>query len=259
MALLEIRNLEKVYPGGTRALNGVSLDVAEGEFVSVIGLSGSGKTTLVRCINRLVEPTKGQILFEEQDVLGLRGRELRRLRTRIGMVFQHYNLVPRLSVIENVLHGRLGHKSTLRGMVGWYERAERADAVRILGELGLEEQTHKRCDQLSGGQKQRVGIARALIQHPRLILCDEPVASLDPNSSRTILETLRRINRDKGISCILNLHQVDLALRYSDRLIGIRAGECVYDGPPERFDLATARAIYGDEYDPRSGEVSGDA
>lgn len=243
--ILTIQDLFKIYPGGTKALNGVNLDVCEGEFISVIGLSGSGKSTLIRCINRMIDFTEGSILFDGVAVHALKGAQLRELRTRIGMIFQHYNLVHRLTVMENVLHGRLGHKSNVQGMFGIYTREERADAERILGELGLAQEKDKRCDQLSGGQKQRVGIARALLQHPRLILCDEPVASLDPKTSRNIMEILRRINREKGITCILNLHQLEYARDYSDRIIGIRAGEIVFDGEPKNFSDVDGRNIYG--------------
>jgi phosphonate transport system ATP-binding protein len=244
-SLLRISGLGKVYPGGTRALDNINLDIAAGEFISVIGLSGSGKSTLIRCINRMIDPSEGSISFMDEEVCALRGSKLRQLRTHIGMIFQHYNLVPRLTVIENVLHGRLGYKSTLKGALGWYTGAERDEALRILEELDLGDQLHKRCDQLSGGQKQRVGIARALIQEPRLILGDEPVASLDPNSSKTIMDTLRHINRERNITCILNLHQLEFAEEYSDRILGIRAGEIVFDGPPADFDAAARETVYG--------------
>ncbi len=254
--LLSIENLVKVYPGGTRALNGINLNAGEGEFISVIGLSGSGKSTLIRCINRMIDFTEGSVIFDGITVRDLKGAKLRQLRTRIGMIFQHYNLVHRLTVVENVLHGRLGYKSNFKGSVGWYTREERQNAERILEELGLAPELHKRCDQLSGGQKQRVGIARALLQHPRLILCDEPVASLDPNSSRNIMDILRRINRGKGITCILNLHQLEYAMDYSDRIVGIRAGEIVFDGTPAAFSNADARRIYGEDYDANRGQAS---
>jgi phosphonate transport system ATP-binding protein len=183
MAILEIKHLSKRYKD-VIALADVSLKVRAGEFVTVIGRSGAGKSTLLRCINRLVEANGGSIEFDGMDVRALRRGDLRRLRTRIGMIFQHFNLVPRQTVLENVLHGRLGYKSTLAGVLGFYSAQEKEKAIEILHRLGLEDQLHKRCDQLSGGQKQRVGIARALIQEPRLILCDEPIASLDPGSAK---------------------------------------------------------------------------
>jgi phosphonate transport system ATP-binding protein len=177
----------------------------------------------------------------------LRGAALRRHRTRIGMIFQHYNLVNRLSVIENVLHGRLGYKNTLQGILGLYSEAEKREAVRILENLGLSEQMYKRCDQLSGGQKQRVGIARALVQQPKMLLCDEPIASLDPGSAKVIMDTLRDINTTMGITVLVNLHQVDVALRYARRIIGINRGQVVYDGSPDTLTNAQIYQIYGSE------------
>ena len=244
MVILEAKALCKEYNGIT-ALNNVSFSIRKGEFVSIIGPSGAGKSTLLRCINRMIEASSGQIIFDNQSVLSLRDKELRQLRTQIGMIFQHYNLVNRLSVVENVLHGRLGYKSTLAGILGNYTEEEKAQAFEILGRLGLEEHCYKRCDELSGGQKQRVGIARALIQDPKLILCDEPIASLDPSSAKTIMEYLKNINQNMGITCLVNLHQVDVALKYSDRIIGVRKGEIIYDGAPENLSEQTIYEIYG--------------
>lgn len=243
-AVLEIHNLSKDYRG-TPALTDVSLSVKRGEFVAVIGRSGAGKSTLLRCINRLVEPSAGRILVDGTDVPALRGRGLRSLRTKVGMIFQHYNLVPRLTAIENVLHGRLGFKSAWAGMVGLYNDGEKRRAYDLLVQLGLEAQAHQRCDRLSGGQKQRVGIARALIQDPRLILCDEPIASLDPSSAKTIMDQLRHICDDQGITILVNLHQVDVAVQYADRIIGVRAGRVEYDGPPKKLNKKTIAHIYG--------------
>lgn len=248
MAILEIRNLTKFYKD-LRALNDVSLKVKAGEFVTVIGRSGAGKSTLLRCVNRMIEPTAGRIEFDGTDMRSLRKRELRRARTRIGMIFQHFNLVSRQTVIENVLHGRLGYKSTLNGSLGIYTNEEKSHAIEVLDRLGLAEQMHKRCDQLSGGQKQRVGIARALVQNPRLILCDEPIASLDPSSSKTIMDHLYRISRDMKITILMNLHQVDIAIKYSDRLIGIREGSIVFDGDPKKLKKKTVAEIYGSDSD----------
>ena len=248
MAILEINNLTKYYKD-LRALNDVSLKVKAGEFVTVIGRSGAGKSTLLRCVNRMIEPSAGRIEFDGTDLRSLRKRELRHARTRIGMIFQHFNLVPRQTVIENVLHGRLGYKSTLCGSLGIYTNDEKSHAVEVLGRLGLVDQMHKRCDQLSGGQKQRVGIARALVQDPRLILCDEPIASLDPSSSKTIMDHLHRISRDMKITILMNLHQVDIAIKYSDRLIGIREGSIVFDGDPKKLKKKTVAEIYGSDAD----------
>lgn len=247
MALLEISNLSKDYLGGTRALSDVNFSVNEGEFVSIIGPSGAGKSTLLRCINRMIDATDGEINFDNISVQGLKKNELRLLRRRIGMIFQHYNLVNRLSVIENVLHGRLGYKSNLKGIFGIYAESEKKQALVILKKLGLMEQVNKRCDQLSGGQKQRVGIARALIQDPKLVLCDEPIASLDPNASKIIMDHLKTINQEMGITCIFNLHQVDVAMKYSDRIIGINSGRILYDGSPENLTKDMIYNIYGSE------------
>jgi phosphonate transport system ATP-binding protein len=195
----------------------------------------------------MIEPSSGRIEFDGTDMRSLGRRELRRARTRIGMIFQHFNLVPRQTVIENVLHGRLGYKSTLHGSLGIYSDDEKNHAVEVLERLGLAEAMHKRCDQLSGGQKQRVGIARSLVQDPRLILCDEPIASLDPSSAKTIMDHLYRISRDMKITILMNLHQVDIAIKYSDRIIGIREGEVVFDGDPKRLKKKTVAEIYGSD------------
>jgi len=244
MPILAFRNVSKTYDHQTLALREVSFSVEEGEFVSIIGPSGSGKSTVLRCINRLVDVTQGEIDFDGQDITRLGKKELRGLRTKTGMIFQHYNLVNRLSVMENVLHGRLGHTSGLRGALGVYSEAEKAKAFAMLDKLGLSEQAYKRCDELSGGQKQRVGIARAIMQEPRLILCDEPIASLDPSASKVIMDHLADINRTMSITCILNLHQVDVAVKYSTRIIGLTQGRVVYDGPADQLPQATLYQIY---------------
>ncbi len=244
MAILEMNQVSKVYGNTTKALSDINLTINEGEFVSIIGPSGAGKSTLLRSINRLVEVTTGSIMVDGSDVTKANKQELRKLRTKTGMIFQHYNLVERLSVMENVLHGRLGQKSALSGMAGVYREDEKQEAFEILNKLGLSEQAYKRCDELSGGQKQRVGIARALMQKPRLILCDEPIASLDPSSSKVIMDLLKDINQSMKITCLLNLHQVDVALNYSQRIIGITGGKILYDGPSEDLGQATIHRIY---------------
>lgn len=228
--LLEFRNVFKKYGRDTTALSDVSFSVEAGAFVSVIGPSGAGKSTLLRCINRMVDASRGEIVFDGINTQSLKKRDLRKLRTKIGMIFQHYNLVNRLSVIENVLHGRLGYKSTIAGVLGLYKEEEKRQAFELLSVLGLEEQVYKRCDQLSGGQKQRVGIARALIQNPKMLLCDEPIASLDPNASKVIMEHLKDISSTMGITVLINLHQVEVALKYSDQVIGLNGGRVVYTG-----------------------------
>ena len=244
MPILEFRKVSKIYNNVTKALTDVSFSVDEGEFVSIIGPSGSGKSTILRCINRLVDATQGSIIFDEQDVTLADKREMRQIRKKTGMIFQHYNLVDRLSVIENVLHGRLGHKTALSGVVGYYSEQEKENAFEILAKLGLTDQAYKRCDELSGGQKQRVGIARSLMQEPRLILCDEPIASLDPSSSKVIMDHLGTINKTMNITCIFNLHQVEVAMKYSGRIIGITAGRIVYDGPPNELSKSIIHEIY---------------
>lgn len=247
MALLELKKITKYYNKGTTALDDVSFSVAEGEFVSIIGPSGAGKSTLLRCINRMIEVSSGEVSFDGVSSSGLSKKNLRKLRTKMGMIFQHYNLVDRLTVIENVLHGRLGYKSTLAGIFGRYNQEEKKQAFRILKILGLNDQVYKRCDQLSGGQKQRVGIARALVQNPKIILCDEPIASLDPNASKIIMDHLKNISTEMGITVVVNLHQVEVAVKYSDRIIGVNMGKVVFDGPPCDLTARQIHVIYGSE------------
>lgn len=246
--LLTLAGVAKSYDGKTRALGGeegISLDIARGEFVTIIGPSGAGKSTLLRCVNRLIDPTEGVVTFDGRDITKIGGRELRQVRRRISMVFQHYNLVYRATSIENVLQGRLGYKSALAGLLGIYTEEEKLNAFEMLSEVGLADFAYTRTDQLSGGQKQRVGIARALVQDPLLILADEPIASLDPASSRIVMDHLRRVANERGIAVLVNLHQVDFAMEYSDRIIGLRKGEVVFDGSPFALDRATIEHIYG--------------
>ncbi|MFA5657872.1 MAG: phosphonate ABC transporter ATP-binding protein [Oscillospiraceae bacterium] len=245
MPLLEFRNVSKTYNNITRALDDISFSVKQGEFVSVIGSSGAGKSTMLRCVNRLIDATSGEIIFDGKDVTRLSKKELRTVRTQTGMIFQHYNLVNRLSVIENILHGRLGQKSVISGMLGLYTEQEKEEAFEIINLLGLGDQAYKRCDELSGGQKQRVGIARAIMQRPKLIMCDEPIASLDPNSAKIIMDHLKDINRKMNITCLVNLHQVDVAVKYSDRIIGVNGGKIVFDGDVEELNAKKIHKIYG--------------
>lgn len=246
--LLVIDDLSKSYNGKSKALDGINVTVGRGEFVSVIGCSGAGKSTFLRCINRLIDPTEGSIVFNGEDVTKMSKRQLRGVRRRISMIFQHYNLVYRASAIENVLQGRLGYKSSLAGALGLYSEEEKLEAFDILAKVGLAEFAYKRADQLSGGQKQRVGIARALVQDPLLMLCDEPIASLDPRSSRTVMEQLRWACDELGIVCLVNLHQVDYAVEFSDRIIGLRRGKLVFDGTPDELDAKVISYIYGTLY-----------
>ncbi len=246
--LLEFRSVNKTYQNGNHALRGVSFKVKEGEFVSIIGPSGSGKSTVLRSINRLQGISSGSITFDGEEISKLRGRALRALRRRIGMIFQNYNLVLPLSVIQNALHGRLGSMGPIKGILGLYSEDDKRKALAILDELGIGDFALTRASDLSGGQKQRVGIARALMQDPKILLCDEPIASLDPQSARTIMDLLRDQAASRGIACIVNLHQLDIARAYSDRIIGLRRGVVVFDGAPTDLDDDVLRRIYGDGF-----------
>ncbi len=245
--VLTITDLVKVYPNGTRALDGVSIDIAKGEFVVLLGLSGSGKSTLLRCLNRLVEPTSGTVSFDGLDVTAARGPELRRLRRRMGMIFQQFNLVRRTSVFGNVLAGRLGYRSTWRTLAGRPTAADVRRAFENLERVGIVEKAFGRADALSGGQQQRVGIARALMQEPDLMLADEPVASLDPATSHSVMKYLEEINKKDGITVICSLHFLSLARRYGTRVIALRAGKVAFDGLPEEIDERRFKEIYGED------------
>ena len=245
--VLEIEHLTKIYPNGTRALDDISLSIQKGEFVVLIGLSGSGKSTLLRCLNRLVEPTSGRIVFEGQDVTAARGGELRRIRRQMGMIFQQFNLVKRSSVFSNALSGRLGYRSTLATMSGHATREDVELAFENLGRVGILEKTYQRADALSGGQQQRVGIARALMQRPRLMLADEPVASLDPATSHSVMKYLEEINKKDGITVLCSLHFLSLARRYGTRVIALKAGQVVFDGPPAEIGEKRFAEIYGED------------
>lgn len=248
MDIIRVENLCKQYTQDTKAIDNISFNVKEKELLTIIGPSGAGKSTILRCLNKLIDYSSGKIFFEDKEIKDINKKELRKLRTNIGMIFQHYNLVERSSVIENVLHGRLGHKSSIAGALGIYSEEEKSNALSILAKLGLEEHAYKRCDELSGGQKQRVGIARSLLQNPKVLLCDEPIASLDPNSSKVIMDQIKEINETMDITCILNLHQVDVAMKYSDRIIGINSGKILFDGKPSELTKEKIHQIYGSDY-----------
>jgi phosphonate transport system ATP-binding protein len=247
--MLEIINLTKVYDDGTVALRNVSFEVQQGEFLVIIGLSGSGKSTLLRCINRLIEPTEGQIIWDGVDVRAAYAAQLREIRRQIGMVFQQFNLVKRSTVLINVLAGRLGYANPWSSLLHGFSSADRRMAEEALKRVGIAEQAQKRADELSGGQQQRVGIARALMQQPRMILADEPVASLDPVLAHSILGHLEQLNQEEGISILCSLHYLDLVQRYATRVIGLRDGEIVYRG--SRKDI---RAMTDDEFKEIYGE-----
>jgi len=242
--VMSVRDVVKTYPNGTQALRGVSFDIHRGEFVVVIGPSGSGKSTLMRSLNKLVDVTSGTIEIEGADITRTRGRALRLLRRRVAMVFQHYNLVYRLSTLQNVLHGRLGHMSGLAGLAGRYSEADKLKAIELLDEIELGDHLYNRAAELSGGQKQRVGIARAIMQDPSVLLCDEPIASLDPSMSKIIMDTIFTMAMKHGITAVVNLHQIDVALRYATRIIGLHQGEVVFDGPPAALTTAMIEKIY---------------
>lgn len=244
--LIRVRDLSKIYPDGTAALKNVSFDVYEGEFLVIIGLSGSGKTTLLRCLNRLIEPTHGEIWFGDTNVTSMPARALRGLRQQIGMIFQHFNLVPRLSARTNVLTGSLGRRGLWASLFGQPSVAELESANRALALVGLAEKADLRASQLSGGQQQRVAIARALQQNPRLLLADEPVASLDPATAHLIMDYLRVVNRDLGITVMCNLHYLSLVREYGTRVLALRAGELVFEGSPDAIDESWFKKIYGE-------------
>jgi phosphonate transport system ATP-binding protein len=245
--LLRVENLTKVFPDGTEALHDVTFEVEEGEFLAVIGLSGSGKSTLLRCINRLIDPTEGRVLWDDLDVTAAQGKELRHIRRQIGMVFQQFNLVKRSSVMVNVLSGRLGYAHPWLSLVHRFSPEDHQRALAALDRVGIPEKADNRADQLSGGQQQRVGIARALMQEPRLMLADEPVASLDPVLAHSILRYLELLNRQDGITVLCSLHFLDLVHRYATRVIGLKAGELVFDGLPSELTRERFKEVYGEE------------
>jgi phosphonate transport system ATP-binding protein len=242
---LVIHNLRKEYRAGQPVLRDISLTVQGRGMTAIIGPSGTGKSTLIRCINRLVDPTAGEILFRGQDLAKLHGRELRMARRRIGMVFQEYNLVERLSVIENVLTGRLGYVAVWRAWLRRFAAQDIDHAFRLLDAVGLGDLATQRADQLSGGQRQRVGIARALMQEPDLVLADEPTSSLDPKTSVEIMELIASRAGERDIPVIVNIHNVDLARRFADRIIGMSSGAIVFDGPPQALEDRHLVQIYG--------------
>lgn len=244
---LAVRNLVKEYVRGKRVLDGISLEFAPAGLTAVIGPSGTGKSTLLRCINRLVDPTAGEIVFGGRDIAHLRGRELREARREIGMVFQEYNLVERLTVMENLLSGRLGYTPAFKAWLRRFPKADVDRAFALLERIGLGGYANQRADALSGGQRQRVGIARAVMQSPKLLLADEPTSSLDPKTSVEIMELMRDVGQEHGLPVIVNMHDVELARRFAERIIGMSGGKVVYDGAPAGLKEATLKQIYGGE------------
>ncbi|HUV26870.1 MAG TPA: phosphonate ABC transporter ATP-binding protein [Anaerolineales bacterium] len=245
--MLEINNLKKIYPGDVLALDNVTFKVEPGEFMAVIGLSGSGKSTLLRCINRLIEPTAGEIIWNGMDITQASQDEMLRIRRKIGMVFQHFNLVSRSKVLTNVLAGRLGYVNPFMSVLNRFPQKDIDLAMHQLERVGITDQAYKRADELSGGQQQRVGIARAMVQEPEMILADEPVASLDPVLAHTIMQYLEQINKEDGVMILCSLHFLDLVHRYADRAIALNEGLLMYDGPPSGIDDEKFKEIYGKE------------
>jgi len=245
--LLEVRNLTKTYDNQVLALDQVSFKVPDGQFLAVIGLSGSGKSTLLRCINRLVEPTGGQVIWDGEDITAASQEDLRSIRRRIGMIFQQFNLVTRSSVLANVLSGRLGYVNPLWSLVNYFPKEDIGKAVKNLERVGIADKAYNRADELSGGQQQRVGIARALMQNPRIFLADEPVASLDPVLAHSIMKILKQLNREDGISVICSLHFLDLVQQYADQAIALNQGRLVFYGLPQEIDDRRFKDIYGQD------------
>ncbi len=242
--MIEFINASKTYPNGVKGLKNVTLNIEQGEFVAIIGLSGAGKSTLIRTVNRMHDVTGGKVIVDGVDVNTLKGKELRRFRRKVGMIFQSFNLVTRSTVINNVLASMVPDMPWYRTLLGLYTKEQKIQALEALDKVGILDKAYTRCDQLSGGQQQRVALARTLNQNPSIILADEPVAALDPITAKAVMSDFRRINKEMNISILLNIHHVDLALDYADRVIGIRAGEVVYDGPTKDVTQEVLDLVY---------------
>ena len=246
--MIQFKNVGKTYPNGVEALKNVSLEIKQGEFIAVIGLSGAGKSTLVKLVNKMHEVTKGDLVVNGISVDStLKGKELRKFRRKIGMVFQSFNLIGRTTVIKNVLAARVADMSLMQSLLGLYTKEDRLIALEALDKVGILEKAYSRADQLSGGQQQRVALARTLAQNPDIILADEPVASLDPITANQVMKDFERINKELNITVIANMHHVDMALKYANRVIGIRGGEIIFDGPSSKVNEALLKDIYGRE------------
>jgi phosphonate transport system ATP-binding protein len=245
--MLEIDGLTKIYPTGDRALKGVSLQLPRGQVLALIGPSGAGKSTLIRCVNRLVEPSSGAVRLHGIDLTRLSPAKLRRARRKLGMIFQEYALLERLTVMENVLSGRLGYVGFWASALRRFPQRDVDEAFRLLERVGLETFVDKRADALSGGQRQRVGVARALLQDPDVLLVDEPTASLDPKTARQIMRLITELAKERGLGAIINIHDVALAKAFAERIVGLRAGEVVFDGVPEDLTTEVLTRIYGEE------------
>lgn len=245
--MLKIENVSKIYDNGFQALHSINLEIPDGQFVAIIGLSGSGKSTLLRCINRLIDPTEGRIIWGGIDITAAADDELRQIRRRIGMIFQQFNLVKRSSVLTNVITGRLGYVNPVFSLMNYVPGHEKARAMAALQRVGIADKAHNRASALSGGQQQRVGIARALMQEPDLMLADEPVASLDPATSHSVMRYLELLNKEDGITILCSLHFLSLARAYSDRVIALKDGRVEFDGLPSEIDNDRFKQIYGED------------
>ena len=245
--MIKFDNVNKVYPNGLHALKNINLEIQQGEFVAIIGLSGAGKSTLLRTVNRMHDITDGVLTVNGQEVNNLKGKELRKFRRGIGMVFQSFNLVTRTSVIKNVLTSRVPDMPLWKSIIGLYSNEDKVIALEALDKVGILDKAYVRADQLSGGQQQRVALARTLAQNPEIILADEPVAALDPVTAAQVMVDFKKINKELNMSVLINIHHVDLALKYADRVIGIKAGEIVYDGPSSEVTNEVLTQIYGRE------------
>ena len=245
--MIKFDNVNKVYSNGLYALKNVSLEIKQGEFVAIIGLSGAGKSTLLRTINRMHDISEGSLTVNGQEVNDLSGKDLRKFRRKVGMVFQSFNLVTRTTVINNVLTSRVPDMPLWKSIIGLYSKEDKVIALEALDKVGILDKAYVRADQLSGGQQQRVALARTLAQKPEIILADEPVAALDPITAKQVMDDFKKINKELNMSVLINIHHVDLALKYADRVIGIKAGEIVYDGPATKVDSEVLKQIYGRE------------
>jgi len=243
--MIKFVNVSKTYLNGVEALKSINLEVNDGEFVAIIGLSGAGKSTLLRSINKMIEITSGQILIDDVDIASIKGKELRMMRRSIGMIFQSFNLVKKMSVFNNVLSGRVAYHPTYKTILGLFPKEDKLLALDSLDAMGILDKAFARADQLSGGQQQRVALARALTQKPKLILADEPVASLDPITTVQVMDDFAKVNKEYGITIITNMHHVDLALKYANRIIGVKDGIVMYDGPANGINDEMLVKIYG--------------
>ena len=252
--MIEFKHVSKTYPNGVKGLKDVNLTIDQGEFVAIIGLSGAGKSTLIRTINRMIDITEGQLTVDGTDVMTLKGKSLRRFRRKIGMIFQSFNLVSRSTAIKNVLTSMVPDMPWWKVLLGIFSKEQKMHALEALDKVGILDKAYTRCDQLSGGQQQRVALARTLNQTPTIILADEPVAALDPVTAHQVMGDFKRINEEMNISILINIHHVDLALKYATRLIGIRAGEIVYDGPVDQVTQEILDSIYNGASVPQAGD-----